>query len=255
MASVMTSVHTSVRSVVMAALGCAFWVHRHLVRMGELGLCAVSPCNGFGCPVVIVVINVCPLVLALCVFFIQATSHVNTVFFELFVCKLFGLRCYCSVSVLVLSRKCMRNAAETVDVRRFLFQTAFASGAPGLLPLTAKRGSESLLPLPALATRRGREADSADGPGGGVFEPPMGRSVTFEGMPELFALAARKVLLTETALKVAGFLAAEPVRLWLWFPSLARDASVSDPPLTLTSVECSCSSTLVMRLLAMSSTW
>lgn len=139
-------------------------------------------------------------------------------------------------------------------VRRFLFQTAFGSGTDPVLPpfMAAKRGIESRA-APVLATSRGRDADRAADPGGGVLDPPIGRSIGFEATLELLALAARKVLLTETALKVAGFLAAEPVRLWLLSPSFALEASVSDPPLTLTSVECNCSSTLVIRLFAISS--
>jgi hypothetical protein len=70
-------------------------------------------------------------------------------------------------------------------------------------------------------------------------------------------LAARKVLLTDTALKV-GFLATEEVLAWLLSSSFAfeesvRAGSVSDPPLTLVSVKLSCSSTLVMCLFSMSS--
>lgn len=119
--------------------------------------------------------------------------------------------------------------------------------------MAEKRGIDSRAPTPALATSLGLDADNADDLGGGVLEPPEGRSVVFEAILELFALAAKNVLLTETALNVDGFLAAEPVRLWLLSPSFAREVSVSDPPLTLTSVECNCSSTLVMRLLAISS--
>jgi len=56
------------------------------------------------------------------------------------------------------------------------------------------------------------------------------------------ALDARKVLLTETALKVVGFLTVDEVLSWplssfRGFDESALDASVSDPPLTLTSVE------------------
>lgn len=118
----------------------------------------------------------------------------------------------------------------------------------------ANLGSESLLPLPVLAIKRGRDSDNVEEPGGGVPELPVGRSTVLAAALELFALAARKVLLTETALNVAGFLAADPVRLWFLSPSRVRDASVSDPPLTLTSAECvACSSTLRIRLFAMSS--
>lgn len=88
--------------------------------------------------------------------------------------------------------------------------------------------------------------------------PVLGLSLALETVLPGLALDARNVLLTETALNVAGFFAEEPVRPWLLSPSLClvqsvREASVSDPPLTLTSAELIWSSTLVMRLFAISS--
>jgi hypothetical protein len=67
-------------------------------------------------------------------------------------------------------------------------------------------------PLPVLATRRGREESVAEPDGGGVLEPPLDLSTTL--LVELggFAFEARKVLLTDTALNVAGFLTEEAVR-------------------------------------------
>jgi hypothetical protein len=58
--------------------------------MGEGGFGAISPSYDLGCPVVVIVIDVCPFVLPLGIFFIQATSHVNSILFELFVSELFG---------------------------------------------------------------------------------------------------------------------------------------------------------------------
>jgi hypothetical protein len=97
-------------------------------------------------------------------------------------------------------------------------------------------GTESLAPLPVLATKRGRDADNEAEPVGGVLEPGAGLSLSFDEAVVAFALAARKVLFTDTALNVAGFFAVELVRPWPLSPSL-RDASVSEPPLTLTSAE------------------
>jgi hypothetical protein len=94
-------------------------------------------------------------------------------------------------------------------IRRFLFQTAFGSGAAaGRPPFMPNLGIESLLPVPVFAMSRGLVADRlkveacvtrlaiVEG-----FSPTLGT----EGIDTPFV--ARKVLLTETALKVAGFLA------------------------------------------------
>lgn len=134
-----------------------------------------------------------------------------------------------------------------LDVRLFLFHTALGSGAEaGFPPFTPdNRGPESRAPLPIFATNRGLGADSVAEPWwGGVLEPVFDLSATFVVLIGVAALDARKVLLTETALKVAGFLTDDPVRPWLLSPSLsfelsARDASVSDPPLALASAELS----------------
>lgn len=68
-------------------------------------------------------------------------------------------------------------------------------------------------------------------------------------MPGAGVLEVRKVLLTLIALKDAGFLMAEEARPWLFASSLVFDASdlaasLSDPPLMLTSVEFTRSSTM-----------
>lgn len=71
--------------------------------------------------------------------------------------------------------------------------------------------------------------------------------------------AARKVLLTDTDLNDVGFFTADTVREWplrspSFFVESPLDASVSEPPLTLTSVEFTSSSTMsVMCLFSNSS--
>lgn len=147
-----------------------------------------------------------------------------------------------------------------VYLRRFLFQTVLGSGTDaGLPPLAEKRGRESRLPLPVFAMRRGRFAATAD---------PVSRTPGVPGAAGLLSpafeagvsdplLDARNVLLTDTALNVAGRLTVEDVLACplsgLGLDGSAFDASVSDPPLTLTSVEGPCSSTLVMCLFSISS--
>lgn len=143
-----------------------------------------------------------------------------------------------------------------------MFHTTLGSGAEaGFAPFTTdeKRGDESLVPLAVLATSLGREVDRAFEPGGGVLEPDVGLSMALVTVLLGMVFEARKVLFTETALKVAGFLVEELARPRLLSPFFcfaqsAREASVSEPPLTLTSAELvCCSSTRAMRLLAMSS--
>lgn len=67
------------------------WVRRHLVGMRKRCLGAVSPCNGFRCPVLVIIVDISPFVLPLGIVFIQATSHVNSILLELLICKLFRL--------------------------------------------------------------------------------------------------------------------------------------------------------------------
>jgi hypothetical protein len=121
-----------------------------------------------------------------------------------------------------------------------LFQTALASGAePGVFPFADADvlGLESRTPLADFATSRGLDAavkgdcDVA----GATLSPSF-------GVAEVAPLAARKVLLTETVLKDMGFFMVEEVRTWPFsspavFEVSAFEASVSDPPLTLTSAE------------------
>lgn len=189
-------------------------VWRHLIGVWQSRFGAVAPCDGFRRPVFIVVFDISPFVLSLSIIVIQATSHMNSVFLQLFIRKLFRLGC-CTLLVRLMAGFYQNLDCHWVYVRRFLFQTTFGSGVVAGLPFmpVENLGNESLLPLPVLAIKRGRDADSIDDPGGGVLELPVGRSTAFEETPELFAFEARKVLLTDTALKVAGLLAAEPLRL------------------------------------------
>lgn len=112
--------------------------------------------------------------------------------------------------------------------------------------------------LPVFAISRGRDAERVAEPVGGVLEPGGGLSELLAEPLVAEVFAARKVLLTETDLKVAGLLAEEPVRPCplsssRFLEPSPREASVSDPPLALASAEFSCSSTFVMCLLANSS--
>lgn len=102
-----------------------------------------------------------------------------------------------------------------MDLRLFLFQTAPGSGVEaGLAPLITEenRGAVSLVPVPVLAIRRGRDDDKELDPGGGVFEPVAGLSTGLAATPLALLFEARNVLFTDTALKVAGFLADEADR-------------------------------------------
>jgi hypothetical protein len=129
-----------------------------------------------------------------------------------------------------------------VDLRRFLFHTALASGVPPTFPPFAAaevRGVESLRPLPDFATSRGLGADKDKGAAG--TEPTTPLSPGLAKVVPVEPLAARNVLFTETALNDFG-LTVEADRPWpfssVWlFEVSAFVASVSDPPLTLTSAE------------------
>lgn len=104
--------------------------------------------------------------------------------------------------------------ATSVHLRLFLFHTAFGSGAAAGFPPFASdenRGVEVPVPLPDFATKRGRDMDKVAEPVGGVLEPVAGLSLVLDETLG-FALAARKVLLTETALNVAGLFAEDPAR-------------------------------------------
>src|SRR3569833_1335637 len=147
------------------------------------------------------------------------------------------------------------------DSRRFLFHTAFGSGAAaGLPPFTPPDdlGKDAPRPLPVFATSLGLAAEAAVA---GVDARPLdvaGLSPTFADTAPVAPLAARKVLLTDTDLKLVGFLTADEVRAWPFSSSLPRrrsglDSSVSDPPLMLASAEFTRSSTMSVMCLFSSS--
>ena len=126
-----------------------------------------------------------------------------------------------------------------------MFHTTLASGAPGFPPLAASAvlADESRSPLPDLATNRGlndKEAPLGAAAGVAVLSPSL------DGVA--VALAARNFLFTDTGLNDANFFTVDAVRTWP-FPSAsifevsAFEASVSDPPLTLTSAEMTFGST------------
>jgi len=101
-------------------------------------------------------------------------------------------------------------------VRRFLFHTTFGSGAAaGRLPFPPAPvlANEPPSPLPDLATNLGR----ADGAAADwTAASPLGvagLSPTLIGATVAVPLAARNVLLTDTDLKLAGFLTADEVLL------------------------------------------
>jgi hypothetical protein len=92
-----------------------------------------------------------------------------------------------------------------VNLRLFLFHTALGSGADGGFPPFVSDDSRGPEPcVPVFAISRGFDA-SADDPGGGVPVPTRGLSLGLAVALDGLALDARKVLLTDTALNVAGF--------------------------------------------------
>jgi hypothetical protein len=102
-------------------------------------------------------------------------------------------------------------------IRLFLFQTAFPSGAaPEPPPFAAAevRGLESRRLLPVFATSRGLGPPRTAGGElvAGVLTVPFSPALAI--VPPAAPFAARKVLLTETALKVVGFLRVDAVRVW-----------------------------------------
>jgi hypothetical protein len=135
---------------------------------------------------------------------------------------------------------------DSDNLRLFLFQTAFGSGAAPLVPFTPAEDLATR-PEPDLATKRGRAAVRDMVPAGDArVDEAVDLSATFEGALVEAPLAARKVLLTETGLNEAGFLTDEEVRPWPFSSGLSfdREASLSDPPLMLTSAEFTRSSTM-----------
>jgi len=75
------------------------------------------------------------------------------------------------------------------------------------------------------------DVDRAVGAGAPVLSPALA------GVAPVAPFAARNVLFTETALNDMGFLTVEEVRTWPSTADFDFIASLSDPPLTLTSAE------------------
>ena len=120
-------------------------------------------------------------------------------------------------------------------IRLFLFHTTFPSGAPPeLLPVPEfiLEDDESR-PLD-LATRRGFGARLLED-GVGEADAPAGLSPFFAATELVAPFAAKNFLFTDTDLNEIGFFVVDDVRTC---PSpLALSASLSDPPLTLPSVD------------------
>lgn len=138
-----------------------------------------------------------------------------------------------------------------IDSRRFLFQTALPSGAGRPFCVSEDLDASRRIP-PLFATSLGLGvaevlAGLAVGGTGVVgFSPTLGAPVLEA------ALDAKKVLFTETDLKVVGFFVDE-VRecpLSSFLDASCFEASVSDPPLTLTSAELITSSTMSLTSLS-----
>lgn len=124
-------------------------------------------------------------------------------------------------------------------VRLFLFHTTLASGAePDLLPAPVAAALDvEIKLLPDFATSRGFDTSVADAVAELVVALPAPLSPGFDGVGPAAPFAARKVLLTDTALNDIGFLTVEEVRTWPSTMPFDFIASLSDPPLTLTSAD------------------
>lgn len=120
-------------------------------------------------------------------------------------------------------------------IRLFLFHTAFPSGAPPeLLPVPEFILEDDESSPLDLATRRGFGARLLE-VGVGEADAPAGLSPFFTATEPVALFAAKNFLFTDTDLNEIGFFVADDVRTC---PSpLALSASLSDPPLTLPSVD------------------
>jgi hypothetical protein len=103
-------------------------------------------------------------------------------------------------------------------------------------PVTAAREVDIKL-LPDFATSLGFDTKDADAVAELAVELPVPLSPGLGGVGPVAPFAARKVLLTDTALNDIGFLTVEEVRTWPSTVPFDFTASLSDPPLTLTSAD------------------
>lgn len=97
--------------------------------------------------------------------------------------------------------------------------------------------------LPDFATSRGLDTRVADAVVELVAELLAPLSPDLGGVAPVAPFVARKVLLTDTALNDIGFLTVEEVRTWPSTVLFDFTASLSDPPLTLTSADVTATST------------
>ena len=126
------------------------------------------------------------------------------------------------------------------------------------MPFEPVSFTEPLKLLPVFATNLSRDPEEPGVDGWDVVDAKVAADLSPVFEEEAAALfAARKVLLTDTDLKLEGFLTDEERTLplsSLSFEISVFDASVSDPPLTLTSAELTSSSTMsAICLFSMSS--
>jgi hypothetical protein len=117
------------------------------------------------------------------------------------------------------------------------------SGAPGAFPLVVKVLEAPPRLEPDFATSFNFDAEE---PAvlTGVAGAKDGEEVSDREAALAAFFAPKNVLLTETDLKLCGFLTVDEVRTWLGSFVFETDASVSEPPLTLTSAELMRSSTM-----------
>lgn len=158
------------------------------------------------------------------------------------------------------SAVCDHQGSQRRLLRRFLFHTALASGAPPGLPPFALEDDFDTRPLVDLTTSLGRLLVSV--PLDADVEPVAAAALSLGlvGAAGAELLTVRNFWLTLMDLKAAGFLTDDRARAWpLSSPSLVFDASplaasLSEPPLMLTSVDRTKSSTMsAMCLLSRSS--
>lgn len=184
-------------------------------RQGNLS--TVCPGNSFRCPIVVIVVYVRPVRLAsFRILRLKSCRHVDAIFLKFFIGKFLRFRRWNGCHRHMLADRYPSGLMYDLDrsLRRFLFQTVVGSGAvAGFPPLEAEPVIESRLPLPVFAIRRGRFDTTVDCRSWALGVPGAAGLLS----PEVEAAAldvpleARNVLLTDTALNVAGFLTVDDV--------------------------------------------
>lgn len=129
--------------------------------MGESDLRAVRPFDSFGCPVILVIIDVRPFRFGPATIFLDSRCHVDTILlFQFLVGQMLRgsrLDSYSGMNVLVVTQ--YGTLSIEMNIRRFLFQTWLGSGPDplGFAPPGPVLESESRIPAVVFATKRGRE--------------------------------------------------------------------------------------------------